>query len=57
MNVYQEYLSHIEKLKKRIETKETIRNNLVPKDLFLMLKFGNYTKLSGNIIQLKPEPS
>lgn len=50
MSVFDQYLNHISHLKQRIQAQEVATAKIIPKDLFLKLKFKEYTKDSDNII-------
>lgn len=57
MNAYDEYLRHISSLRGRMENKSILSSNVLPKDLFLRIKFGSYRHISENVIELIDSPA
>lgn len=56
MSAKQEYDDHIEALKKRIKALEISETNLIPKDLFMKLKFKEFNVGEGNYIEFVDNP-
>jgi len=50
MSVLDQYLNHISHLKQRIQAQEVATARIIPKDLFLKLKFKEYTKDLNSVI-------
>ena len=51
MNISNEYRMHIEALAKRITALELSASSVLPKDIFMKLKFKEFKVTEGNIIE------
>ena len=57
MNAHEEYLRHISSLRSRMQSKSVLSSNMLPKDLFLRIKFGSYRYINENVIELIDSPA